>query len=228
MMLIILQLRCSGQRSGCDRCEAVGYPCIYSPAAHSRDARKVNKRSTSAWRKAVKRRGFIQHAEEVGSHQDLSSRNHFGGYEHGLGHSLNQKNNQENDPQGQQKLQQQSTPNASMANTTNESCIENLPHISTGFGSGFETLYGPKVSPAVDTPDYSIGVDGPWASFAATLGDTYFMNPMGMTYDAFEYGSMACNHVFTSLLPSSSSGEYSQAQKPVALASTTSDISAIL
>lgn len=225
MMLIILQLRCSGQRSGCDRCKAVGYPCVYSPAAHSRDPRKVNKRGTPAWRKAVKRRGFVQHTEEVDCHKDLSSHNHLDDYQHGLGHSLNQKDNQENDPQGQQKLHQQGSPDTSKANTTNESSIQKLPHILTDFGSEHETLYGHQLLSSVDILDYSIGVNNSWVSFDSSIGDTYFANPVGVAYDAFEYGNIASDHLATSLLPHFSSSEFSQAQESVAMTSvSTPDI----
>ena len=44
IVLTRLQLRCSGQRTGCNRCEASGCRCIYSPSAHSRNARRIGER----------------------------------------------------------------------------------------------------------------------------------------------------------------------------------------
>lgn len=223
MILIILQLRCSGQRSGCDRCKAVGYPCVYSPAAHSRDGRKVNKRSTPAGRGGTKQHRFIKYTEKAGSHQALPTRNYRDGYKHSLAPSLNQEAGKEHERE-QQKRSQQGIQDVA-ENNIHEVSTEELSPMLNGFRGELKTLHEPQIPTTFDFLDYPMSAGVPWASsFSAAIGDTYFAHPVGTSYNAFDCDNTTCGNVFASLPVSSPPLDVFMQLEPVVLASTDSSL----
>lgn len=203
MILIETKLRCSGQRSGCNRCTTASVPCVYSPATHSRGTQNLNKHGISAWRKTIEKRRTTRHTEKARSRQVSPPRKYLDSYGHGLTHiTPSQDVDHSFDQQPPQRLSQQNLQNSAMVHISCQTSMEEFSPILAGFEDHSKTsLYEPQMSTGVDFLDYSVGADDPWASFTAVMGNPYFADPIGMTYDNFQYGDDTYKHSFASLTP---------------------------
>ncbi len=220
-----LQLRCSGQKSGCDRCKAVDYPCIYSPVAHSRGPRKLNRRGGSAGRETVKKRQ--RSSNKPRQVEPLHSYPYDCEYDSARGsiQGKGQKDDQEGNRQ--QPGSQYTTYYPDVTKTLTDNPIGLLSSLSAGFEDYIRTSCESQM-PLANDFSYSTSTAGPWASFTTATSDTCFTNPADLMFDEFGYDSTAGGYILSSSSPPSSSGVPLQLRGPEAPPSTWPNIGTII
>lgn len=181
-MLTEIKLRCSGQRTGCDRCEAASSRCIYSPSAHSRDVRRASKRIESPRLRHIKKRQRIDRTE-THSHQPKPLRHNSKGntYESVLCLHHEQDDGQPQDPHKPEP--RSATLRTDLAKASPEARVLEFPPTSPpDFIGDIKSLYEPPTLVADECYSYSIGIRDFWAS-VPTAEAYYHANPIDLTYN---------------------------------------------
>lgn len=200
IVLTKLQLRCSGQRTGCNRCEAAGCRCIYSPSAHGRDVRRVNKRRDLLRPKQNK--GQHVGAKEKTESQQPSSTPHnpmesggesltgLIGYQQGTTPSVNLHKPE----------LQHTTLGMDIVKTSPEEPSLKFPPTGPDLIGDIEALYGPSLAVANTYYSQSIAIDELWTSVTAADANS-LTYPIDLPYTGLDHESTCVNYVHSTLPP---------------------------